>query len=151
MRKLRIYLDNCCFNRPYDDQTQLKIELETKAKLFIQNLAFYGKVDLVWSYMLDFENDKNPFPQKRRAIAQWRKLAATDVEETPQILEIAEEAVGQGLALADALHVACAINAGCDCFITVDRRLLKYKTSGQITLCNPMTFLESWEDEENDN
>jgi len=35
---MRVYLDNCCFNRPYDDQMQLKIELETKAKLFIQAL-----------------------------------------------------------------------------------------------------------------
>jgi len=33
---IKIYLDNCCYNRPYDDQTQLRIELETKAKLFIQ-------------------------------------------------------------------------------------------------------------------
>jgi len=23
-RKYRIYLDNCCFNRPYDDQTLLR-------------------------------------------------------------------------------------------------------------------------------
>ena len=29
--KLRIYLDNCCFNRPYDDQSQLRISLETQA------------------------------------------------------------------------------------------------------------------------
>ena len=27
--KMRIYLDNCCFNRPYDDQSQLRILLET--------------------------------------------------------------------------------------------------------------------------
>lgn len=35
MKKLKLYLDNCCFNRPYDDQNQLIIELETKAKLFV--------------------------------------------------------------------------------------------------------------------
>ena len=29
----KVYLDNCCYNRPYDDQTQLRIELETKAKI----------------------------------------------------------------------------------------------------------------------
>ena len=38
MSKVKIYLDNCCYNRPYDDQNQLKIELETKAKLYIQDL-----------------------------------------------------------------------------------------------------------------
>jgi hypothetical protein len=34
--QLRLYLDNCAFNRPFDDQNQLKIKLETEAKLFIQ-------------------------------------------------------------------------------------------------------------------
>jgi len=38
MQKIRVYLDNCCFNRPYDNQTNLLIYLETEAKLFIQNL-----------------------------------------------------------------------------------------------------------------
>ncbi|GAK55959.1 hypothetical protein U27_02920 [Candidatus Vecturithrix granuli] len=33
---MRIYLDNCCFNRPFDDQNQIKIKLETEAKLYIQ-------------------------------------------------------------------------------------------------------------------
>jgi uncharacterized protein (DUF433 family) len=31
-----IYLDNCCFNRPYDDQSHSTIFLETQAKLGIQ-------------------------------------------------------------------------------------------------------------------
>ena len=34
---MRIYLDNCSFNRPFDDQSQLKIKLEAEAKLYIQS------------------------------------------------------------------------------------------------------------------
>lgn len=33
---MRLYLDLCCFNRPYDDQTQTRIRLETEAKILIQ-------------------------------------------------------------------------------------------------------------------
>jgi hypothetical protein len=33
-----IYLDNCAYNRPFDDQSQLRISLETQAKLYIQSL-----------------------------------------------------------------------------------------------------------------
>lgn len=33
---MKIYLENCCFNRPFDDQNQLKIKLEAEAKLHIQ-------------------------------------------------------------------------------------------------------------------
>ncbi|GAP72719.1 hypothetical protein SAMD00024442_4_72 [Candidatus Symbiothrix dinenymphae] len=52
----RIYLDNCCFNRPYDNQSQLKVIFETQAKLFIQGLVLKNNVELVWSYVLKFEN-----------------------------------------------------------------------------------------------
>ena len=33
---MRLYLDNCCFNRPYDSQSSIKVNLETRAKLHIQ-------------------------------------------------------------------------------------------------------------------
>ena len=47
---MKIYLDNCCFNRPYDDQTQIRISLETQAKLYVQDLVKNKKLDLVTSY-----------------------------------------------------------------------------------------------------
>lgn len=55
---MKIYLDNCCYNRPFDDQSQLKIHLETQAKLYIQAKIKEGVYDLVWSYILDYENGK---------------------------------------------------------------------------------------------
>lgn len=42
---MRIYLDNCCYNRPYDEQGQLRIRLETEAKLRIQHLMRIGVVE----------------------------------------------------------------------------------------------------------
>lgn len=58
---MRIYLDNCCFNRPYDDQSHLKIRLESEAKLGIQEKIRSSEYDLVWSYILDYENKKIRF------------------------------------------------------------------------------------------
>jgi hypothetical protein len=49
VRKTKIYLDNCCFNRPYDDQIQPKVILETLAKLYIQERVLKQEIDLVWS------------------------------------------------------------------------------------------------------
>ena len=37
---MRVYLDNCCYNRPFDEQDQLSVRLETEAKLYIQRLDF---------------------------------------------------------------------------------------------------------------
>jgi len=34
---MRIYLDMCCFNRPYDDQTQTRIHLEAERFLIAVN------------------------------------------------------------------------------------------------------------------
>lgn len=55
---MKIYLDNCCYNRPFDDQSQIRIHLETQAKLYIQSKIREGTYDLVWSYILDYENGK---------------------------------------------------------------------------------------------
>ena len=71
---MKIYLDNCCFNRPYDDQSNIRIRLETEAKSYIQNLIKEGKVRLVWSYILDFENAQNPFEERRLRIKKMARF-----------------------------------------------------------------------------
>lgn len=43
---MRIYLDNCCFNRPFDNQSQLRVRLETEAKLWIQERVAAGEIEL---------------------------------------------------------------------------------------------------------
>lgn len=50
-----IYLDNCCFNRPFDDQKQIRIHIETEAKLFIQGKVLAGEFQLAWSYIKDLK------------------------------------------------------------------------------------------------
>ena len=42
---MRVYLDNCCYNRPFDDQTQPSVRLETEAKLLVQSLMRSGAVE----------------------------------------------------------------------------------------------------------
>ncbi|HPT57439.1 MAG TPA: PIN domain protein, partial [Casimicrobium sp.] len=47
-----IYLDLCCFKRPWDDQSASRVRLETEAKLFLQERIRNGLTSLVWSYAL---------------------------------------------------------------------------------------------------
>jgi len=72
---IRVYLDHCCFNRPYDSQDQLAVRLEAEAKLFVQGEIIAGRLDLVWSFMMDYENSFNPFKGRREAIGEWRSFA----------------------------------------------------------------------------
>lgn len=43
---MRIYLDNCCFGRPFDNQEFPQIAEEAKAQIFIENQIRLGKVEL---------------------------------------------------------------------------------------------------------
>ena len=121
---MRIYLDNCCFNRPFDDQQQARVRLEAEAKLYIQERIRNNTIEIAWSYILDLENSANPFEERRTTIQNWRQFAKTDVEESPALLKRANALSSIGLKAKDALHVACAIAAGCDYFVTTDDGIL---------------------------
>jgi hypothetical protein len=120
-----IYLDNCCFNRPFDDQNQLRIKLEAEAKLKIQEEVRLGNIKLGWSYILDYENSKNPFRERREQIIDWKKYAAHDIQENAEVIAIANSLNQVGIRKIDALHVACAIVLKCDYFLTTDDTILK--------------------------
>jgi predicted nucleic acid-binding protein len=142
---MKVYLDNCCFNRPYDDQKQLKIRIETLAKLFIQTLIFEGKIELAWSYILEYENSFNKNQQKMNSILKWKKLSSSNTAITPEIIALSEQIMKTGVHLQDSLHIAAAIESKADYFISVDKRVLKYKDS-RIIICNPIDFVNEWED-----
>jgi len=137
-----IYLDNCCFNRPFDNQKQTRIYSETLAKLQIQESIIYNKYKLAWSYILDFENAANPFVERRLTISNWRKKAAVDTVETAGILKLAQQLSQLNIKAKDALHIACAVELKCDFFITTDLSLIKKCVNFEkIKVVNPLDFL----------
>ena len=145
--ELKIYLDNCCFNRPYDNPNDINVQMETTAKLFIQSLVRQGDILLVSSFVLYSEIRDNPFEHKRNGILQFVDDYAKEYfggEMTSQALAIATDIMKTGVKAVDAAHVVCAILAKCDCFITTDKRLLRYKTD-RINLFNPVEFVKQWE------
>ncbi len=140
---MKIYLDNCCYNRPYDDQSQIRISLEAQAKIYIQTMIETGNFKLVSSYMLIYENSRNRIETKRKAIEQFIKdntAIYIDDSYSEEVEHVAIEIQQTGVKSADAIHVACAILAKCDFFITTDDRLLKYK-SDLISIVDPVEFI----------
>lgn len=143
---LKIYLDNCVFNRPFDDQSQIRIKLETEAKFYIQTQIKQHHVTLIWSYILELENNRNPFAERRRAVAQWQSLAQKDISETKAVLQAAHSIQALGLKTKDALHIACAIEASADYFITTDDLIIrKLHNFSEIQVVNPLGFIECME------
>lgn len=143
---MKIYLDNCCYNRPFDDQSQIKIHLEAQAKLYIQAKIKEGVYDLVWSYILDYENGKNPYEEKRLAIAPWKTIASSYVtEETENIILFAETLALKGIKTYDALHISCAVAANCEYYLTTDKKLLNTSIR-EIKIVSPIVFVNEMEE-----
>lgn len=144
---MRIYLDNCCYNRPYDDQSQLRISLETQAKLQVQDMIREKEVELTSSYILVFENSKNPYELRKRTILRFVKENVdryVNIDRADEVKTLADEIIATGIKTADAYHVACAILAESDYFLTTDDRLLNYKTD-KLKIVDPTQFVREWE------
>ena len=149
MVKIKIYLDNCAYNRPFDDQTQIKITLETEAKRHIQRLIVEKKIDLAYSFINRFENSKNKKPLNKNSISNFFTNAVLYIDYTSadSVGKRAVEIMKTGIKTKDAYHISCAIESGCRYFITTDKPLLKHKRD-EIIICSPIQFLDYYEEEQ---
>ena len=143
MPKIRVYLDNCTYNRPFDDQNDVHIRLEAEAKLYIQEQIKDKQIDLVWSSVNEYENNDNPSPEKRERIISWKNIAVQRCKLNEEILKKALELHVNNLRAKDVLHIASAINCHCDCFITTDKKILNKNING-IAVVNPLTFVQEY-------
>lgn len=147
-----IYLDICCFNRPFDDQSQLLIRLQTEAKLFVQDAIRQGVYSLAWSAILDLENTANPDMERRSAIHTWRSLSSVNVDTSRQVEVLAEQFAEKGIKPMDALHVASAIEAGATWFLTTDHVLLrKMKSESRLSVVDPVDFIRMLQEKNDEN
>jgi len=142
----KVYLDVCCLNRPFDDQTQDRIHLEAEAVLLILTHMERGRWQWIGSETLNYEIERTPDPERRQRV----RLLATAVAHTV-LIEAAEEARARklevlGFHALDALHLACAESGGADVLLTTDDRLLRlavrFSKQLRIRVANPLTWLQ---------
>lgn len=148
---MKLYFDMNVYNRIFDDQNQLRIRFETMAIDIIMELVEKGSHILIWSFMLNIENEGNPYSYRRKYVELLSDACKETVIPSNQIKETAKGIMSASNTKAkDSLHLACAIRAGCDCFITCDDRLIKTVKSniinlageiGEIKMMNPIDFL----------
>ena len=137
-----IYLYNCCFNRPYDDQSQFKIRIESEAKLAIQERIKNGLIELVWSFILDYENEQNIDGQKKNEIYNFERYSKIYFVGTSETEAIANKFHLLGIGKKDSIHLACAIETKADYFITTDNGIIKKQSEiPEISILNPVDFI----------
>ncbi len=124
---MKIYLDACCLNRPFDDQNQNRIRLESEAILIIIDCMYTKSKDWEWigSEVLIAELENTPNIEKRNYLINL----ASGIHSNINVKEIdmirANELENLGFKPFDAMHISCSENANADVFLTTDDRLLK--------------------------
>lgn len=121
----RIYLDACCLNRPFDDQTQPRIALETQAILSILSNCELGLWKLIASVVLDEELDQTPDLERLKNVKTILAIAKIKVISSQFIERRSLELQNLGFSGYDATHIASAERSQADIFLTTDDRLLK--------------------------
>ena len=147
---MKLYCDTNVYNRCFDEQDQLRIRLECTAIEGIYAMAEAGRLQLVWSFMLDYENSLNPHQDRKEWVELLSGLCTATILPSPVILTLARRLITlRKLKPRDALHVACAQFARCDYFITCDDALIQRASRGArrsihpLKVINPVEFIRS--------
>jgi predicted nucleic acid-binding protein len=142
-KKIRLYLDNCCYHRPFDDVTQERIEREADAVNLILSLSKNGTISIVSSVFVDMEMNKTPSAIKRRKVLEiyrydeYHKLN-TEIENTARLFQ------SYGLKPFDSLHLAVTEVKQVDFLLTTDDNFIKQSTRFEhhTEVINPYTFIK---------
>jgi hypothetical protein len=141
---MKIYMDVCCFNRPFDDQSQDRIRLEAEAVMVILFNCQKGDWNLVSSDIVDIELRKTQNPIKKQKASLLAKIADSRVYLNESIELKSNEYQSLGIGLFDSLHIACAEESRADIMLSTDDVLIKRAHKSKIIkvrIENPVKWL----------
>lgn len=122
---MRVYLDACSLQRPLDDRSQPRVNVEAEAVLTILGMVESGQLDLLSSEAMEFEIDQIPDPDRQVRARDMLGLASTTLKLIDDIQTHAQELHHSGIKPLDSLHLAFASWIKADDFCTCDDKLLK--------------------------
>ena len=132
-------------NRPFDDQTQDRVRLESEAVLLILSRVQQGMWRWIGSDVLGFELDQIPDPERKQRVKALRRLIDRSVLHERDELERALQLEALGFGAVDALHIACAETTKSDVLLTTDDGLLRlaarFSSQLRVRVANPVTWL----------
>jgi predicted nucleic acid-binding protein len=142
----KIYLDNCVLNRPFDDQSQERIRLETEAIILL--LSRIERKELYWlgSEAFEIEIDKTPDAEQKSRLKRVIEFVHATIAIGNKELKRAKELQKLGFVGFDAVHLACAENIKSEIFLTTDDRLLKiakkHTKKLRVKVMNPLDWMK---------
>jgi hypothetical protein len=133
-KKKCIYLDCCCLNRPFDDQTQDKICIESTAIMAILGQCFYDRWRFVGSDVIEFEIMKISDLSRKAKVLYLYSMKSESILLNNTIQSRALEIQKYGLKPFDSLHFASAEYRNTDVLLTVDKDFIKCARQIKTTL-----------------
>jgi predicted nucleic acid-binding protein len=142
---MRIYFDTCCLNRPFDDQSQNRIHLESEAIIIILNKLYKGELEWIGSKVLDIEVENIPNIEKRRYLTKILEFVHESLQIEDDDLVRAKQLKEIGFKSFDSMHIACAERGNVEILLTTDDKLLKLAERSKdvlnVKVSNPLTWL----------
>ena len=142
----KIYLDVCCWNRPFDDQTQARVHLEAEAVLAVVSEIEHGRLQLLHSEVVDLEIANAPDAKRRGRLQALIPSRHRFIRHEPPMSARALDLERRGFAGIDALHLACAEAAVADVLLTTDDRLLRLAARHvnllRVAVANPLAWMQ---------
>ena len=142
---MKIYFDVCCLNRPFDDQGQERIRLESEAVITILGRCHSKTMTLLSSEIVDLEISKIPGEDRKQKVMLLSSISKMNIIIGDDIINRAKDLNNIGFKSFDAFHIACAEKGQADVLLTTDDHLLKKAMSHReflkVRLENPLRWL----------
>jgi predicted nucleic acid-binding protein len=122
---MKIYLDCCSLQRPFDDKSQPRVAVEAEAILVVLALCESNQLELIASDALLLEIYQIPDHIRKEDALEVINLAKQTVELTSEIEILAREFEASGIKTLDALHLAFASFSKVDYFCTCDDKFMR--------------------------
>ena len=142
---MRVYLDACALSRLTDDQSQPRIHAEAEAVEQVLRLVSLGHLEWVASVALRMELSRNPDSGRRHDALALLSYAGAFAALSSAAIVRASNLETLGCGTFDALHLACAEEAGADALLTTDDRFIRQAArlagGSVVVVANPVDWL----------
>jgi len=145
---MKVYLDYNCFQRSFDDPSQIRIQIEALACQEIFSMAESGVITIIWSFIHEDENYLCPIEDRKVEALRLSKLCKILVSPKEQILKDAHRFQNEvKLGANDALHLASAVSINADILLTCDDKFCKKanRLSLNMEIMNPVDYIRKEE------
>lgn len=144
---MKIYFDNCCYNRPYDNpahKAQANVRREITAIMDAVQVCETSGFPILGSAAVIAEIDDIKNLEKRKNVRGfYERVVTAELVENENIIARAQELNKQGIKGLDAYHIAFAESANVEYLLTTDIKFEKAaeKLYLKTKVINPINFM----------